>query len=230
MDRLNRWPPPPGEAERLARTTTANDVADILRRRILRGDYRDSQFIRQEIIAQELGVSRIPVREALAQLESEGLVERVKYRGAMVARLSAEEIAEIYELRAMIEPYLLAHAIRHITPAEIAELRATIERSRAMTSIVEWAGLNVEFHKALLRPARKPLAQQVLENLLVRADRYLKLQKFHSWSAKDKSDDEHARLLDLVEAGNEAAALAALRAHIGGTADEAPFALGLAID
>jgi DNA-binding GntR family transcriptional regulator len=216
-------------AGRLERSTTANDVADILRKRILVGGYSENEFIRQESIASELGVSRIPVREALAQLESEGLVQRLKYRGAVVAKLSTQEITEIYELRAMLEPHLLKYAIRNISAAELAELRAIIDRSRKLTSLAEWAGLNVEFHVKLLSAARQPLALQVLENLLVRADRYLKLQKFHSWSAKEKSDDEHERLLELVESGDEASAVAALRTHIGETASDVPLALGLAI-
>lgn len=215
------------ESPPLLRSTSARDVADVLRKRILSGHYREDRFIRQELIASEMGVSRIPVREALAQLESEGLVVREKYRGAMVPKLSTEEIGEIFELRAVLEPYLLRHAIPRITPPQIAELRDIIKRARGMTNIAEWAGVNVDFHRTLYRAAEKPLASQFLENLLIRADRYLKLQTFSTVSAIVESDREHEEILDLIQQGDEEGAVAALCAHIGTTGDMAPLTLGL---
>jgi DNA-binding GntR family transcriptional regulator len=216
-----------GESTPLLRSTTAKDVADVLRRRILSGHYREDRFIRQEMIAGELGVSRIPVREALAQLESEGLVVRHKFRGAMVPKLSREEIQEIFELRAMIEPYLLRHAIPRISKAEVSELRDIVKRARKMKDIGEWAGLNVEFHRTLYRAANKPVASQILENLLVRADRYLKLQTFSTASTITESDRQHEAMLNLIEKGDVEAAVTALRDHIGWTADDAPKTLRL---
>jgi DNA-binding GntR family transcriptional regulator len=216
-----------GESPSLLRSTTATDVANVLRRRILSGHYREDRFIRQEMIAAELGVSRIPVREALAQLEREGLVVREKYRGAMVPKLSSEEIQEIFELRAMLEPYLLLHAIHRITKAQIADLRDIIKRARGMKDIADWAGLNVDFHRTLYLAADKPVASQILENLLVRADRYLKLQTLSTASTITESDRQHETMLNLIEKGDEEGAVAALREHIGWTADDAAKTLGL---
>jgi len=216
-----------GETSSILRNTSAKDVADVLRKRILSGHYREDRFIRQELIASELGVSRIPVREALAQLESEGLVVREKYRGAMVPKLSSEEIEEIFELRAILEPYLLRHAIPKITKSQIQELRDIIKRARGMKDIADWAGVNVDFHRTLYRAANKPVASQILENLLIRADRYLKLQTFSTAASFIQSDQEHDQLLDLIEQGDEAGAVAALCDHIGSTADHAPITLGL---
>ncbi len=217
-------------SDRIERNTTSTEVARVLRRRILSGRYSDDQFIRQEVIAQELGVSRIPVREALAQLESEGLVIRVKYRGALVPRLSLEEIAEIYELRSMLEPYLLRHSIMNITTDQIAHLREIVERSRSTTEVPEWAGMNVDFHRSLFEVARKPLALQTLDNLLTRADRYLKMQSFNSSTSKEESDQQHARILDLVEARDIDGATEALREHIGWNAADVRQSLPFADD
>lgn len=202
------------KSDRIERKTTASEVARVLRRRILSGRYPEDEFIRQEIVAQELGVSRIPVREALAQLESEGLIVRVKYRGALVPRQSFEEIEEIYELRLMLEPYLLRHSILNITPEQIAQLRRIVEKSRQTVEIADWAGMNVDFHRALFDVAKKPFALQTLDNLLTRADRYLKMQSVRSTTTKDESDEQHARILDLVEAGDVEGATQALREHI----------------
>ncbi|MEI9849915.1 MAG: GntR family transcriptional regulator [Sphingomonas sp.] len=201
-------------------------MARVLRRRILEGRYSEEQFIRQDVIANELGVSRIPVREALAQLESEGLVIREKYRGAIVPRLSVKEITEIYELRAMIEPYLLSHAIANITPRQIRELRGIVALSQDTDKVSDWAGLNVDFHRKLYEVADKPLTLQVLDNLLVRADRYLKLQNFHSLATKNESDAQHARILELVEQRDVERATLALRTHISWNAEDVRQSIG----
>ncbi|MBY8825006.1 GntR family transcriptional regulator [Sphingomonas colocasiae] len=185
-----------------------------MKERILAGHYAEDQFIRQDLIAQELGVSRIPVREALALLEAEGLVIREKFRGAVVPRLSAAEIEEIYALRGLLEPYLLEEAIARITPEIIDTLDDIVERSRRASDKTEWAGLNVEFHRTLYEAADRPLTLQMLDKLLVRADRYLKMQRFMSPQTQQESDAEHMRILDCIKAGDKDGALESLRQHI----------------
>jgi len=199
---------------KLARKTTALEVASILKERILAGYYAEDQFIRQELIAQELGVSRIPVREALAWLEAEGLVIREKYRGAVVPKLSEKEITEIYEMREMIEPYLLKAAIDNMTPERIEHLNHIIDESHRTSDLTKWAGLNVDFHRTLYEAADKPVASQVLDKLLVRADRYLKMQRFLSSQTQEESDAEHLRILERVKAGDKSGAVEALLEHI----------------
>jgi DNA-binding GntR family transcriptional regulator len=205
---------------RLNRTTIVDDVTNVLRQRILAGHYSEEHFIRQELIASELGVSRIPVREALAQLEAEGLVVRVKYRGAIVPKRSFAEIAEIFELRLLIEPNLLRNAIHKLQPAQLQALREIVQASRETMVVAEWAELNVKFHRTLFEAAERPITLQLLDTLLVRADRYLKLQNFHSTKIKDESDAEHSRLLDLVAAGDVDKAVEVLQAHIRWNADD----------
>lgn len=218
---------PQESSERLNRTTTAHDVTQVLRRRILEGRYPVDKFIRQDTIAQELGVSRIPVREALAQLESEGLVIREKYRGALIPKLSLSEIEEIYEMRAVIEPYLLRHAVSNITAEQISQLERIVERSRKTRVTQDWAGLNVEFHRKLFEAAGKPLALQVLDNLLVRADRYLKMQNFRSSTTREESDAQHGQILKCVRDRDVEGAVAALTLHIRWNAGDVKHTLGL---
>jgi DNA-binding GntR family transcriptional regulator len=211
---------------KLERSTTAIEVARVLKQRILAGHYAENQFIRQELIAQELGVSRIPVREALAQLETEGLVIREKYRGAIVPKLSVTEIEEIYALRLMIEPYLLRAAIANITHSQIDHLRDIVQRSREAEDSSLWAGLNMEFHRMLYEAAAKPLSLQLLDNLLMRADRYLKMQRFLSTQTQEESDAEHQRILDSVIAGDADAAVESLNAHIRWNATDVTRMIG----
>src|SRR6185369_4521990 len=103
----------------IQRQTIASMTVEALRERILRGDYPDGEPLRQDALADELGVSRIPVREALRQLEAEGLVTFNPHRGAVVSSLSLDEIAELFELRAEIECDLIARAIPLATKEHI---------------------------------------------------------------------------------------------------------------
>nr|WP_298726782.1 GntR family transcriptional regulator [uncultured Steroidobacter sp.] len=201
-------------APRLARSTTAAEVARIVRQRILSGQYKAGDFLRQEALAQELGVSRIPIREALALLEAEGFVVREQYRGALIPHLSLREVEEIYKLRSMLEPFLLEQAIPKLTPAVIAKARELVMASRTCSDLNEWGRLNFQFHKTLYAVADLPLTMQVLDQLLMRADRYLRMQRYLSAEIQQESDQEHLNLLDLLEAGRNEEAVAALRSHI----------------
>src|SRR3982751_2703327 len=103
----------------IQRQTTASMAVEALRERILRGDYPEGEPLRQDALAEELGVSRIPVREALRQLEAEGLVTFSPHRGAVVSSLSLDEIDELFELRAAIESDLLRRAIPKMTKEQL---------------------------------------------------------------------------------------------------------------
>ena len=105
----------------IVRKTTASIVAEELRKRILTGRLREGAQIRQEAIANELGVSRIPVREALRQLEAEGMITLVSHKGAEVTRLEPSEIEELFEVRTMLETWLIENAIGPMTSEDISE-------------------------------------------------------------------------------------------------------------
>nr|WP_279347226.1 GntR family transcriptional regulator [Govania unica] len=200
--------------QQIERNTTAAEVARVLRQRILGGLYQEGEFLRQESIAQELGVSRLPVREALALLEAEGFVIREKYRGALIPKLSIKEVREIYSLRNMVEPYLLEHALPHLTAEHLSKAKEHLAASRSCQDLSQWAELNWAFHKTLYEPANLPLAMQVLEQLLLRADRYLKMQRSLSMESLAESHAEHQSLIDLIEEGKFVEAVDALRKHI----------------
>src|SRR3954467_6624572 len=104
----------------IQRQTLTGMTTDAIRERILRGRFPEGRPLRQDKIGIELGVSRIPVREALRQLEAEGLVTFNPHRGAVVSVLSLKEIRELFELRAEIEGDLLRRAIPRMTPEDHA--------------------------------------------------------------------------------------------------------------
>ncbi|MGH7460513.1 MAG: GntR family transcriptional regulator, partial [Longimicrobiales bacterium] len=102
-------------------------TAEALREKILHGDYAEGAPLRQDALAAELGVSRIPVREALRQLEVEGLVTFSPHVGAIVSTLSLDEISELFELRAVLETELLKRALPKLTPEILDRADAVLD-------------------------------------------------------------------------------------------------------
>ena len=209
----------------IQRETTAHQVAEILRRRILSGEIPEGEYVRQEALAAELGVSRLPVREALMLLETQGLVTNFKYKGALVVSLSPEEIEEIYALRALLETFLLEHAIPNIDVATLDRAEGIIERSKKVKSLEEWAELNWQFHRSLYEPSAMKLALKTLEQVIVRSDRYFRLQRTISAELKDANDVQHRQIISLLRSGNGRQAIAAMREHIGWNKDDLSVAV-----
>src|SRR5436309_8197608 len=133
----------------IPRQTVASMTVEALRERILRGDYPEGEPLRQDALADELGVSRIPVREALRQLEAEGLVTFNPHRGAVVSSLSIDEIAELFELRAEIECDLIRRAIPNMTKEQLDRATDVLDEFEAALQAGEaarWGPLNWHFH------------------------------------------------------------------------------------
>ena len=121
---LESKPAPRPAQKSLQHRTIAAAVADSLRHRILDGDFKAGFPLRQDALAGEFGVSRIPIREALMQLEAEGLVKIHPHRGAIVSELSTDEVQELFELRALLEPRLREADARHRLGERMNALRA----------------------------------------------------------------------------------------------------------
>jgi DNA-binding GntR family transcriptional regulator len=201
----------------IARRTIAAEAAEILRQRILTGDLRSGQPIRQEQIAQELGVSRIPLREALKQLEAEGFVTIEPHKGAIVSTLSLADVEELFELRIHMETWLLRDAIPRMREADFAQLDALIDESRMPDNLAHWGDINWRLHEAMYRPAGKPISLRFLKRIHDNLDRYLRLQitLTQDW---DRAHGDHQQLIELSRAGDAETAVAVLERHIRHTA------------
>ena len=201
----------------IARRTVAVEAAEILRQRILTGDLKSGQPIRQEQIAQELGVSRIPLREALKQLEAEGFVTIEPHKGAVVSTLSLAEVEELFELRIHLESWLLRDAIPRMREADFARLDAIIDESRVPDNLAHWGDINWRLHEAMYRPAGKPISLKLLKRIHDNLDRYLRLQitLTRDW---DRAHSDHQQLIELSRAGDVETAVAVLERHIRHTA------------
>src|SRR6476659_9698560 len=140
----------------LQRQTVASMTLDAIRDGILHGHYIEGDPLRQDALADELGVSRIPIREALRQLETEGLVTFNPHRGAIVSSLSLEEIEEVFDLRASIESDLLRRAIPHLTTHQLDQADEVLERYAVALragDVAKWGVLNWQLHASLYAPS-----------------------------------------------------------------------------
>lgn len=110
--------------DRLRHKTVSAAVADSLRQQILNGDLPPGVQLRQDALAEEFGISRIPIREALLHLEASNLVKIMPHRGAVVSGLSLQEVEDIFQLRVQLEPQLLLLSAPHLSHDEIRSRRA----------------------------------------------------------------------------------------------------------
>lgn len=203
------------------RQTVVQLTLDEIRDRIIRGVYPEGEPLRQDALAVDLGVSRIPIREALRQLEAEGLVTFSPHRGAIVSSLSLAEIEEVFALRAMIESEVLRLAIPHISAEHVlraAEILTDYERALREHNVAAWGELNWEFHSTLYAPADRPLTMGVAQRLHQHADRYLRMQLVLT-HGESQAEEEHRAILDAARRRDGRAACPMLREHIIGAGE-----------
>lgn len=199
----------------LHRTISAA-AADALRRRILNGDIRAGAQLRQDALADEFGVSRIPIREALVQLEAEGLVRIIPHRGAFVAELSLEDLEELFELRALLEPRLLRRSAPLLDDADFAEAQAILDEYGAelrAERVARWGELNTSLHLLLLRHAGRPRSLALVGQLLQASDRHTRMQLALT-GGMERAEREHGDIVAFCRAGDVTAATDLLRRHI----------------
>jgi DNA-binding GntR family transcriptional regulator len=198
--------------------TISASVAEELRRRIVDGGFEAGFQLRQEALAVEFGVSRIPVREALMQLEAEGLVKIHPHRGAIVSALSPEEVEELFDLRALLEPRLLKASAPHLTETDYQRLRGILQEYSSelyAMHVSRWGELNREFHMVLYQHAGQPRSLSIVANLLQECDRHTRLQLALT-DGRARAEAEHDELLRLCTDGEIAAACKLLKTHIDG--------------
>jgi DNA-binding GntR family transcriptional regulator len=200
----------------LQHRTISSAVGDELRRRILDGTFQSGFQLRQDALAEEFGVSRIPIREALVQLEAEGLVKILPHKGAIVSELSIAEIDELFELRLMLEPRLLGASAPHLTPQDFLKINQILaEYSSEIDArhVSRWGELNTQFHMLIYRHAEKPRSLALVANLLQDCDRHARIQLSLD-NNTDRAHKEHMALAALCEAGKIEAASDLLKSHI----------------
>lgn len=201
--------------------TLSEQVFEIIRERIITGGLPREVPIRQDALANELGVSKIPLREALARLEQEGLLTSQANRGYFVRPMSAAEAEEIFELRVVLEPPAAARGAEQADDADRAATLAAFEAldSAASNNLASVASCNRTFHTALVRPSGRLLTTQLVERLTVLSERYV-IAHLQPAGREDRAHLEHRDLLNAWLAGDGAAVQTLLSAHIQATLDD----------
>lgn len=198
--------------------TLSEQVFEIVREQIVTGKLAGHTAIRQDALATELGVSKIPLREALARLEQEGLLTSQANRGYLVQPMSADEADDIFALRLSIEPGAAAYAstIANDEDRAIATLAFEELDSAASERLAEVAIRNRVFHTALVRPGRRLLTTQLVERLTILAERYV-VAHLQPAGREDRAHLEHRQLLDAWLARDDARMATLLGSHIQST-------------
>jgi len=148
------------ETELIQKRPLKEDIFDVLHEKILAGIYKPGDWLRQEDIATQLGVSMTPVREGLDLLVSAGLAERVPYRGVRVREMSTKDVVEAYGLRLILEALIAQEAARNITPEQVAGLEGMLDEMKKHDTLKEVSSerkSSREFHSAIAEATKNDL-------------------------------------------------------------------------
>ncbi len=192
--------------------TVGDMVYNVLREGILNGVFPPGEHLRQDQLASAIGVSRIPVRSALMQLETEGLIEFLPYRGAIVSGLSVEEMRENYEIRTILETHALRKALTSMTPERLDHLEALARRLNEVDSPEEFLQRRTEFYRELYDGDRQPQLMALIEKLRTDAGRYW-LQRNVGYVTRPGERD-HLQVLEHIRKGDHDGAVESLAAHL----------------
>ncbi|WP_326914452.1 GntR family transcriptional regulator [Sphingopyxis chilensis] len=209
-------------SEKVERLTLGDSTTDQLRRMIISGELPDGKALRQDEIAARLGVSRSPLREALSRLEAEGLIAGIRHRGYVVTGLSHDEILELFELRAMLEPDLIARAIPRMTQEDIEKAKIELsayDREISGAAHPAWGEGNTRFHMALYSPSGRTTALEIVRGLLTKTARYTRTV-LTLGTGVDQAKEDHSNLLALCSNRSPHLAAALTRDHIERARDD----------
>ena len=191
-------------------------VFQTLRQAILRGELQPGERLMEIHLAQKLGVSRTPVREAIRKLELEGLVLMIPRKGAIVAEITVSDLEDVLEVRMALEELAVKHACRHVTREQLEEMRYLSDQFKKTLygdDVGACAQADMKFHEAIYAATRNGRLVQILNNLREQMYRYrmeyLKDRQSHNFLVH-----EHEEILAALEQRDEKKALEVTSRHI----------------
>jgi len=200
-------------AHQIIKQSAPDVVRDGLRNAILSGELLQGMQLRQDQLAEQFGTSRIPVREALRQLESEGLVRIEPNRGAIVTSLSLADVLEMLDIRIALECHALRLAIPQMVEDDF-DLAAQILGSYGGDADPHsWSVMNWRFHWTLYAPCQKPRMLSMIQANCEHVNRFVRMQVSRA-AGKERPQQEHYQMLDLCRQGQVEDAVTLLAAHI----------------
>ncbi|MGY1602951.1 GntR family transcriptional regulator [Geodermatophilus sp. SYSU D00815] len=185
-----------------------------LRAEILRGELVGGQRLRQADIAARLGVSTTPVREALRDLATEGLVKFDSNRGAEVTSINMGEVRDLWTLRTVLEPLAMRIACERITSQQLAEAEEILDRMDAEDDTAVWLQLNREYHNVLQQATRIPALEKTLRLVQDQSAMYLAQRVEEAPNRPKAGQAEHRELLEALRARNADRAADVAQRHL----------------
>jgi len=201
------------------RQTAPGVIAKEIRQAIIRGEIPSGKPLRQTEIADKFGVSRIPVREALSQLEGEGWVSSIPHRGVIVTGISAEDLRDVCDIRLELETRATKCAIPNMTDATIERAEAILKRMDSDTTLEGWNEGNLDFHMVLYEPCERPRLLALVRNMHHLMNRYLVLENAVQ-QHRPQGQIEHYEILEAFRARDAERAASLVRGHIDHVVDE----------
>lgn len=191
-------------------------VFNTLRQGILKGELKPGERLMEIHLANKLGVSRTPIREAIRMLELEGLVKMVPRKGAEVARISKQDLRDVLEVRRSLDSLAVSLACSRITEEEkktLSQAEDEFERSINTKDATTIAEADVKFHDVILKASKNGRLVQMVNNLAERVYRY-RLEYIKDSRNHERLIEEHRRIMKYIEAGDAENARNAIEMHI----------------
>ena len=225
----------PKDLNKLQRKSLKKEIFDVLHEKIIAGTAQPGDWLRQEEIASELAVSMTPVREALDLLVSVGLAERVPYRGVRVPKLSADEIAEAYAMRLLLEAAGARAAALNGNQAQVGGLKRILSRMKSLLSLEDMSTLRQlsrQFHQSVIEMGGNSSLNKQYEMVMNSfPDWMLYEYLFRNEDLLEQSlaDEyqEHNRLVEAIEAKDADIAEQEAIAHVRSLGDQLAIFLGI---
>ncbi|MDL2410427.1 GntR family transcriptional regulator [Rhizobium calliandrae] len=187
----------------LKRQSIPEELAESLRERILKGEFKEGDQLVQEAIAAEYDCSRMPVREAFRQLEAAGLIVSRIHKGAFVTSLPTDQIMELFELRAIMECDLLNHTVSRMADEQViraAQILEELDEAYSRRDIGKVNSLNWEFHRSLYSRTERPQTLVLIRGINVQIERYIRRHQILT-SRFEEAEEEHRQILASFKSG-----------------------------
>ena len=208
-----------GKKEGQSENTLTNEIADIVRERILKGEYTIGEKIKESSIASKLRVSRTPIREAFKMLEEEGLLDYLPNRGCFAKGFTKRDVADIYSVREALEELAVTWSCERITDEEIEKLEEQCELMEFYTSkkdAQKILSMNSTFHDIIYNSSRSRFLAQVLRSYKNYLDKTRK-SVYYDASFLESIQKEHRMILEGIKARDKEKALKAIHEHLSGS-------------
>jgi DNA-binding GntR family transcriptional regulator len=194
--------------------TRAGAVADRLRELIRSGELAPGTRLRQDEFAERFGVSTTPVREAFLALEREGLLRRNPHRGVVVFMPSVEELTDVYEIRAVLEPLATELATKQLTEADLAALERIVAQMRDARP-KRFVELNLQLHSRIYAAAGRPRLGEIIDALREPAANYIGMNiDRYDQNYRDEVQAEHEAIVEALKSRTPKRAARAMREHL----------------